>query len=248
MRILIYVFLLLNLLFGNSSFAQNFRSTTFDQRTICEKDQGVWREFGNGCVDSCRSKFNKFTMCTSALTYGCDCGTNRCWYDGKCVANDEYQKTYDLEKSKENVRLEKLKQQRRQKYDHNRRMIVKRLNNVSDLEDRVFEVKNKVNKVTKTRPKAGNNNFGHSPLVDLIVEQGKQVIKGSNSKDPKQKFKIPDYFARKQEEQKNKQIDQENKQNDTNKANNDPNGNATLPDQNNQVDQLPELPMVVLPK
>ena len=46
----------------------------------CIEAGGIWREFPNGCVDSCfyvRNKHN--VVCTQALTFGCDCGPQKCW-------------------------------------------------------------------------------------------------------------------------------------------------------------------------
>ena len=84
-----------------NAFANN-RPTTFDDRFACEKSQGVWREFGNGCVDNCIKKIDPYNIvCTSALTYGCECGKNRCWNAEKCVALQDYQVQYQKQQEQE---------------------------------------------------------------------------------------------------------------------------------------------------
>ena len=91
------------LCFINNVSANN-RPTTFDDRPDCEKSQGIWREFGSGCVDNCLKKIDPYNIvCTSALTYGCECGKNRCWNGEKCVAIQEYQLEYSKQQEQENL-------------------------------------------------------------------------------------------------------------------------------------------------
>ena len=54
----------------------------------CLNAKGIWKEFPNGCVDSCileRSKEPVF--CTQAFTFGCDCGEDKCWNGETCEEN-----------------------------------------------------------------------------------------------------------------------------------------------------------------
>ena len=63
-----------------------------EQKDTCEKQNGAWQQFANGCVDSCSSKITKMSMCTMALTFGCKCGENKCW-DGttsSCIETEKY--------------------------------------------------------------------------------------------------------------------------------------------------------------
>ncbi len=53
----------------------------------CRQGGGEWRQFPNGCVDSCNYAANPGVMCTQALTYGCDCGPDQCWSGDICVDN-----------------------------------------------------------------------------------------------------------------------------------------------------------------
>jgi hypothetical protein len=80
---------------NENSFANIVRSTTFDDRFACEKSRGSWRDFGNSCADKCAYKFDKYAVCAYAITYGCDCGKNRCLHEDKCIPVSEYKKIDD---------------------------------------------------------------------------------------------------------------------------------------------------------
>lgn len=102
-----------------SAFAEFGRSTTFDDREFCEKDKGVWREFGNSLADSCEAKFDKFAIAAQALTYACDCGKGRCWDDTKCVVTIDFKKTYDQKQAEMQKKLDAAKRARREEYREN---------------------------------------------------------------------------------------------------------------------------------
>lgn len=53
----------------------------------CREEGGEWRQFPNGCVDSCNYARNPDVICTQALTMGCDCGPEQCWNGAACVPN-----------------------------------------------------------------------------------------------------------------------------------------------------------------
>ncbi len=99
------------------------RHTSFDDRPLCEKNHGIWREFGNACVNNCENKFDEYSMCAKSLTYGCDCGIGRCWADNRCVKNSDYKKIFDEKKEKENKELsqKRLEREERIKNDPNMR-------------------------------------------------------------------------------------------------------------------------------
>jgi hypothetical protein len=103
-------FLIVTLLFC-SAFS---RSTTFDDREICEQMSGVWRQFGNSCVDECEAKLNELAVCTRITVSACECGKSRCWSDEekKCVALLDYKKTYDLRVAEEKKINEEAKKKR----------------------------------------------------------------------------------------------------------------------------------------
>ena len=85
----------LSVFLNKNSFADIVRSTTFDDRIACEKSRGSWRDFGNSCVDKCVFRFDKYAVCAYAITFGCDCGKNRCLHEDKCISVDEYKKIDD---------------------------------------------------------------------------------------------------------------------------------------------------------
>lgn len=91
LKTLIIIFGLLE----NNVYADIFRPTTFDERPNCEKSKGMWRDFGNSCVGKCESKLDKFAVCSYAITFGCDCGASRCYYEDRCVLISEYVKIYE---------------------------------------------------------------------------------------------------------------------------------------------------------
>lgn len=63
-----------------------FTQAELDEKK-CAVAEGVWREFGNGCVDSCSVVRNPESGCTQTLTFGCDCGKDRCWNGETCEDN-----------------------------------------------------------------------------------------------------------------------------------------------------------------
>lgn len=109
------------------SYAQLIRETTFDDRPACEQKNGAWRAFGNGCVDECFVKFDKFAICTDAVTYGCDCGTGRCWNGETCVALKEYKKLFDAKQKEEEKIAEEEKAKRHDAAKDNQQAIMNNL-------------------------------------------------------------------------------------------------------------------------
>lgn len=101
------------LLFSAPAQAQLSRLTSFDDRPLCEENKGVWRQYGDGCVDECQAKLDQFLICTSAITYGCDCGFGRCWDEDKCVALKEYKKKFDAAEAEEKKVLDEEKKKRK---------------------------------------------------------------------------------------------------------------------------------------
>ena len=72
--------------------AQNESSIILDEETACQDEGGTWKEFTNGCVDSCelaRQDSDNPIMCTEAITMGCDCGESECWNGEACEDNDD---------------------------------------------------------------------------------------------------------------------------------------------------------------
>jgi hypothetical protein len=65
-----------------------------EKKQLCEQKNGVWKEFKNGCVDNCASQISKLSMCTSAITFGCECGETKCWDSNQnsCIEVEDYRK------------------------------------------------------------------------------------------------------------------------------------------------------------
>jgi len=122
LRILLMLFVIMQ-----SAFAVS-RTTTFEDRPLCEKSEGVWRLFGNGCIDSCLAKIDPYTVCTQALTYGCQCGEGRCWseQDG-CVDLQQYTAKYQEKQRDEKIASDKDRLQRQQEAQDFRRKYVEQL-------------------------------------------------------------------------------------------------------------------------
>ena len=96
MRKFLFIFLFINFIIAQVSLAQTIRHTSFDGRENCQISKGVWREFGNGCVDSCKSKMDRIMICSMAITYGCDCGKESCWDGEICVKINDFKVTQNL--------------------------------------------------------------------------------------------------------------------------------------------------------
>ena len=115
--------ILLNFLFSTIFFvfsssiasASNHQLTSFEERPLCEKSNGIWREFGDGCANSCQAKFDQYLVCTRKLVYACDCGDNACWQDDKCVKISDYKKTFAELETKRNEELQAKKLEREEK-------------------------------------------------------------------------------------------------------------------------------------
>jgi hypothetical protein len=65
-----------------------------EQKQLCERQKGFWKQFSNGCVDNCISKISKMSMCTMSLTFGCYCGETKCWNESQnsCIEIEDYKK------------------------------------------------------------------------------------------------------------------------------------------------------------
>lgn len=60
----------------------------------CKKINGNYRIYGNSCTDHCLPQFNKYLPCIEEIKYGCDCGDNNCFYQGKCLSKIEFEPIY----------------------------------------------------------------------------------------------------------------------------------------------------------
>ncbi len=126
-HLLFKIFAILFFIIASEAFSQAIRSTTFDDRPACEEVRGVWRQFGNGCIDECNAKFDRFSMCPQVLAYGCDCGRNRCWNGDTCVMRKDYKKIFDEEQAKEQKILDAAKAKRKVEAKANEESILNNL-------------------------------------------------------------------------------------------------------------------------
>lgn len=78
------------------------------KEALCKQNGGTWQQFSNGCADNCSSKIAKFSMCTTALTYGCKCGDNKCWdsMGNKCMLVENYKKIIEQKNQQQNKALQ----------------------------------------------------------------------------------------------------------------------------------------------
>lgn len=106
--------LFISLLTIQNAIAQK-KSTSFENRPICEENNGVWREFGDGCANNCEAKFQKYQACTRELIYNCDCGQGKCWLDNKCVTISSYKRKFDKEEDERQKELDARRKEREEK-------------------------------------------------------------------------------------------------------------------------------------
>lgn len=63
-----------------------FNRSTSPEQKLCESQGGSLKQFSNGCVDSCDYQRNpEEIMCVQVLTYGCECGPDKCWEENQCI-------------------------------------------------------------------------------------------------------------------------------------------------------------------
>jgi len=163
---LIAIFILL----ANQAFAELGRKTSFDNRQQCEQNKGVWREFGNGCVDECFAKFDEFGICTYARTFGCDCGKGKCWNGEECVGVLVYKKIFDNLKLQELEEISQAKKKRiaeAKKYQQD--LIRRMIENRSSLTVAKFNTDDVV---------VPHNNFSNNNYGDVYNKKFPQIAQG----------------------------------------------------------------------
>lgn len=190
MKIFFYLrFLLLLLFLPSPSYSQALRTTSFDDRPICENAKGVWRQFGNSCVDECHPKLDNFSVCAQAITYGCDCGKGRCWNGEICVMLKDYKKIFDIEKEEEKKILAEARKRRQEAAKANEKSIMSGL-------------VNKTATAGQTAPNVNQSNNSATTAEKAVPEAPPIVIDTGN-------VKIPEMFLR-QEKEKQADVDKKN--------------------------------------
>lgn len=189
MKIFFYSRLLLLFLLPSPSYSQELRSTSFDDRPTCESAKGVWRQFGNSCVDECHPKLDSFSVCAQAITYGCDCGKGRCWDGETCVMLKDYKKIFDIEKEEEEKILAEARKQRQEAAKANEKSIMSGL----------------INKTATAEQSPPNSNQANNSAVatEKVVPESSPIVIDTGN------VKIPEMFLR-QEKEKQAEMDKKN--------------------------------------
>lgn len=199
------------LIFYSSSAISSDRETSFSEKPNCEKQSGVWRQFGNSCVDNCRPKFDQFSICAQAITYGCDCLQDKCHDDGKCVLMDDYKVKYDEIVEKRKEQLKYYKEIRKDEFLANRQAILQRIiappnpegqdgnsqNNTNN--NGVANNNNNIqNNNNSSRYTANDPNIAKSPNYIDNSAPIELLIKPAISTDDN--FQVPPFFSQAQEQ------------------------------------------------
>jgi hypothetical protein len=176
----------ISFLFYSEAFAILARSTSFDDRVICEESKGVWRQFGNGCADNCESKFDEFSICTQALVFACDCGKNRCWNEGKCVTRSSYEEIYNVKKAEEKKVLDEAKEKRKAYAKANLEAIMLRLKSPAEGDNSggMIVQNNNVNQVDYSKDRESSIKINDPNPVAPVAEKKDDK---NNSKESKNK-------------------------------------------------------------
>lgn len=130
---------LISLVMIFSAQADNSRFDSFKKRESCIKNNGIWREFGNSCSDFCSAKFSKFQICSSVITFGCDCGDKGC-FDQKtnsCRLIDDVRQEYEIKEMQKKDLLERDKEARKLMTIQHQKKVMKDL-----LDKRVIPLEN----------------------------------------------------------------------------------------------------------
>jgi hypothetical protein len=200
------IFCLIFIFFATEALAQSFRETSFDERPMCERQNGVWRSFGDGCADSCEAKLDSFMVCTQAITSGCDCGGSKCWNGNGCVNLNDYKVGYEAEKAKEQVALAKAKKERQAAYKEYQQSLLDKLsgqvasasdkaqNFIGDTANQAKQMITSNNQQTQTQP--GGN------LITQVAPQNQAQINAQNQTNAAPiNVEIPPFFLQQQKQQ-----------------------------------------------
>lgn len=218
------LYLIFFLFFTSSiAHAQIVRLTSFEKRSICEKDKGVWREFGNGCAGNCKGKFDKNVLCTQAITYGCECGRNQCWSGKRCLSMKIYKKIFEAKRERRKEKLAKARKARELEVEENSKEIIREI-----VEHKREDLANPA-----IQEKAEDTNLSQfydiTPPPPPEGAQGQGNAQIAKPKKSPQKIDIPPFFI---EQQKAKEIAKKIAQ-----------GNGEI-----KLDTLPGLPQIPLPE
>ncbi len=66
---------------------EGYNDYSIADKEVCEAAGGTYKEFSNGCADSCNLARSDDIGCIQSFSYGCDCGNEMCWNGTSCEAN-----------------------------------------------------------------------------------------------------------------------------------------------------------------
>lgn len=178
------------------------RPVTFEDRDVCEESGGVWRQFGNSCVDSCEAKLNELSICTKITVSSCECGKSRCFDDEKkiCVALKDYKKIFDARLAEERKLAEEMRKKREEQSTKSEQSIL------SNLEDKKEEKESNQNTSNEDKPKEVEAEVKpqtpplENPLKTPSPQPPSPTI--NNNSAP-----VPPLFLKKEQEKKDKEIE-----------------------------------------
>jgi hypothetical protein len=177
----------------------NDRSVSFDEKPVCEKQGGVWRQFGNSCLDSCISKFDKFSICAQAITYGCDCLRDKCFDGNQCVLMSDYKVKYDEIFAQEKEILEQKKVERKDEFKQNQQIIMQKLMPSQPNQQNQQGQQSQQNQQGQNQRGSNQANYGRSQNVNIVPmpNQPQPSPLPTIRQDPN--FSQPPAFAQSQE-------------------------------------------------
>ena len=142
-------------------------SDTVRQET-CTTAGGTWKEFSNGCRDSCRYARNSDILCTQAFTMGCDCGENECWDGEECENNNEDETEIEDDDDEEDER-ERIREKTRER--------IRKKSGFEVETKREIEVDENGNKVIKIKRKITNADGTETEIEVTIKITGEGITK-----------------------------------------------------------------------
>lgn len=165
------------LLLFTSATALSKSNDSAPTKELCEKQSGLWREFGNDCADNCKPKFNKLSICTQLVTFACDCGENKCFEGGMCVSNLVYQKFFEEKQAKEQKILEKQKVKRVKEFKEKKEELVRKIMENKSQAQNQEQGRNIFDSKDATKSPTGVNNYS-----DLSKKQEEESKKKEGNK------------------------------------------------------------------
>lgn len=183
-RLLNYLMAGFLLLVFDSAFSQSVRFTTFDDRPACEDSKGVWREYGDACLDWCYPKFDQFSFCSRKVEFGCDCGYGRCWDGISCIETVKYQRIYEQKKAEEDKLLAEAREKRKADFEANQQLMMEYLISQTLANADNANAQNPQDPNAPPAPPNNNlaefyKNYNSNPMMQNLSNNPNQVVNNS---------------------------------------------------------------------